>query len=45
LTSRVAQLTLIDCLYITLVARNEDKFRKTAGLIEEEIRGKLRELR
>ena len=45
LTSHVAQVTLIDCLYITLVARNEEKFGRTAGLIEEEVRGKLRELR
>jgi DNA-binding MurR/RpiR family transcriptional regulator len=45
LTSRVAQVTLIDCLYITLVARNKEKFGRTAGLIEEEVRGKLRELR
>ena len=45
LTSRVAQLTLIDCLYITLVARNEGKFRRTAGLIDEEVGEKLRELR
>jgi DNA-binding MurR/RpiR family transcriptional regulator len=45
LTSHVAQLTLIDCLYITLVARNERKFRRTAGLVEEEVGEKLRELR
>jgi DNA-binding MurR/RpiR family transcriptional regulator len=43
LTSRVAQLTLIDCLYIALVARNEEKFRRTVGLIEEEVGDKLRE--
>jgi len=45
LTSRVAQLTLIDCLYITLVVRNERKFRRTADLVEEEVGEKLRELR
>jgi hypothetical protein len=39
----VAQLTLIDCLYIVLVARNEEKFRRTVGLIEEEVGDKLRE--
>ena len=44
LTSRVAQLTLIDCLYITLAARNEKKFATMAGLIEREIRERLREL-
>jgi len=44
LTSRVAQLTLIDCLYITLTARNEKKFAAMAGLIESEIRETLREL-
>jgi len=43
LTSHVAQLTLIDCLYIALVARNEVKFRRTVGLIEEEVGEKLRE--
>ena len=43
LTSGVAQLTLIDCLYIVLVARNEEKFRRTVGLIEEEVGDKLRE--
>ena len=35
LTSRVAQLTLVDCLYITLVARNEKKFTMLAGSIEK----------
>ena len=44
LTSRVAQLTLIDCLYITLAARNEQKFATMAGSIEHEIRKTLREL-
>ena len=44
LTSHIAQVTLIDCLYIKLVARNKEKFGRTAGLIEEEMRGKLREL-
>ena len=44
LTSRVAQLTLIDCLYITLTARNEKKFAAMAGLIERDIRDTLREL-
>lgn len=43
LTSRVAQLTLIDCLYITLVARNEKKFTTVVELIERELREKLRE--
>jgi DNA-binding MurR/RpiR family transcriptional regulator len=45
LTSRVAQLTLIDCLYIALAARNEEKFRRTVGLIEEAIGEILRERR
>ncbi len=44
LTSRVAQLTLVDCLYITLAARNEKKFTILAGLIEKELRAKMREL-
>jgi RpiR family carbohydrate utilization transcriptional regulator len=43
LTSRVAQLTLIDCLYITLAARNEKKFAATTALIEKELREALRE--
>jgi DNA-binding MurR/RpiR family transcriptional regulator len=43
LTSRVAQLTLIDCLYITLAAKNEKKFTTMAGLIEKELRERLRE--
>jgi DNA-binding MurR/RpiR family transcriptional regulator len=43
LTSRVAQLTLVDCLYITLAARNEKKFTALAALIEEELRGRIRE--
>jgi RpiR family transcriptional regulator, carbohydrate utilization regulator len=43
LTSRVAQLTLVDCLYITLAARNEKKFTTLAALIEKELRGKIRE--
>ena len=43
LTSRVAQLTLVDCLYITLAARNEKKFTTLAGLIEKELRAKMRE--
>lgn len=44
LTSRVAQLTLIDCLYISLAVRNEKKFATMASSIEREIRDKLREL-
>jgi len=44
LTSRVAQLTLIDCLYATLVARNEKKFAQRTGLIEKELRETLREI-
>ncbi len=43
LTSRVAQLTLVDCLYITIAARNEKKFTALASLIEEELRGRIRE--
>jgi DNA-binding MurR/RpiR family transcriptional regulator len=43
LTSRVAQLTLVDCLYITLAARNEKRFTALAGLIEKELRAKMRE--
>jgi RpiR family carbohydrate utilization transcriptional regulator len=43
LTSRVAQLTLVDCLYITVAARNEKRFTMLAGLIEKELREKLRE--
>lgn len=43
LTSRVAQLTLIDCLY-TLVGRREKKFVTMAGLIEKELRETLREI-
>jgi len=43
LTSRVAQLTLIDCVYIALAARNEKRFTTTAGMIEKELREKLRE--
>lgn len=43
LTSRVAQLTLIDCLYIASAARNAKKFSATAGSIEKELREKLRE--
>jgi RpiR family carbohydrate utilization transcriptional regulator len=43
LTSRVAQLTLVDCLYITLAARNEKKFTTLAALIEKELRAKMRE--
>jgi RpiR family transcriptional regulator, carbohydrate utilization regulator len=43
LTSRVAQLTLVDCLYITLAARNEKRFTTLAGLIEKELRAKMRE--
>jgi len=45
LSSRVAQMTLIDCLYVTLIARNKEKFGGTAGFIEEEVRSVLRELR
>lgn len=44
LTSRVAQLTLIDCLYMALAARNEKKFTATAGSIEKELRETLREV-
>jgi len=44
LTSRVAQLTLIDCVYITLAARNEKRFTAMAGVIEKELREKLREV-
>ncbi len=44
LTSRVAQLTLIDCVYIALAARNEKKFTTMAGSIEKELREKLREV-
>lgn len=43
LTSRVAQLTLVDCLYITLASRNEKRFTALAALIEEELRGTIRE--
>ena len=42
LTSRVAQLTLVDCLYITIAARNEKKFTALASLIEEELQGRIR---
>lgn len=44
LTSRVAQLTLIDCIYIALAARNEKRFTATATLIEKELRETLREV-
>lgn len=43
LTSRVAQLTLIDCLYITLAARNEKNFTERTALIDKELREALRE--
>lgn len=43
LTSRVAQLTIVDCLYIILAARNGKKFAALAGSIEKELRQKFRE--
>jgi DNA-binding MurR/RpiR family transcriptional regulator len=42
LTSRVAQLTLIDCLYMTLAARNEKKFTTMARSLDRELEEKLR---
>jgi hypothetical protein len=38
LTSRVAQVTSIDCPYITLAARNEKEFITLAALIEKELK-------
>ena len=42
LTSRVAQTTLIDCLYVLLAGRGVESFRKATTLIEAELSRVLR---
>lgn len=42
LTSRVAQLTLIDCLYVLLASRGVERFQKATTLIESELSRVLR---
>lgn len=42
LTSRVAQLTLIDCLYILLASRGLDRFREATSSVEAELSRILR---
>jgi DNA-binding MurR/RpiR family transcriptional regulator len=42
LTSRVAQMTLIDCLYVLLASRGLERFRKATTSIESELSRVLR---